>query len=176
MYCSKQVGCSYRLNLMLLASSFTAPDLASQHSLTSLCQWHGAIKLWRFLHDHRAIELFGLHRCNLHLLWWSAKRMFCHLSIALCLRIKSRSVPLDQQHQRCAPQIAGVEGLRPPQDGFYSLVHLWCSVSFTHLNLEPVKWICSPECSGGIWSVSAVTAMTKGFGLELMSRYLLFSM
>lgn len=135
MFCSKQVGCSCRLTVMPLASSFTAPDLASQHSLTPLCQWHGAIKLWRFLHDYRAIELFGLRHCNLHLLWWSAKRMFCHLSIALCLRIKSLSVPLDQQHQRCTPQIAGVEGLRPPQDGFYSLVHLWCSVSFTHLNL-----------------------------------------
>lgn len=44
MFDSKQVGCSFCLIVMSLASGFTAPDVSSQHSQKPPCQWHGAIK------------------------------------------------------------------------------------------------------------------------------------
>lgn len=116
---------------MPLASGFTAPLPPSQHfSETTLSvTWRHNILFFSLYMITGVFQLFGLCCPNLHLLWWSAKRMFCHLSIALYLRIQSLSVPSDQQHQRCAPQIAGVEGLRPPQDGVFILCFIFDVVS-----------------------------------------------
>lgn len=114
----------------------------SQHSLTLLCQWDDAIKragrIW--LKTDRNVctssPHSSLHHRNLHLLC-----VECEMNVlSLCLHVKSLFSPtaptaskVRASDRRCW-RIKATAGW-----GFYSLPHLWCSVSFTHLYLQPVN-------------------------------------
>lgn len=109
-------------------------QIPSQHSHRVLCQRDGAVNL------SGVISLKSYRTVDLHLsvtltcIQFSSvlnEQSIISPSLFLSVPIKSLSLQLNQQHQSSVLQIAGVEGLRPPQDGFFILSHIFDVVSLS---------------------------------------------